>query len=133
MPLIPNAGSDARLTVLVADDDGDTRLLIASAFRRAGFEVHEAANGHELQVAFASHATCRTVVVSDIGMPECGGIEATIALKKLAPLAVILLVTAFADPQLIHKAREAGAARVLYKPLNMNTLVQTARGLLTPQ
>ena len=35
----PFTGSDTRLKALVADDDGDMRLLIATAFRRAGFEV----------------------------------------------------------------------------------------------
>jgi CheY-like chemotaxis protein len=126
----PLSGPDTNLKALIADDDGDMRLLIATAFRRAGFEVHEAADGNELQASFVAHATARTVVVSDIGMPECGGIEATIALKKLAPLAVILLVTAFADPALVLEAHEAGAAVVLHKPLKMAALVQAARSLL---
>ena len=132
-PPTPFAVSDTRLSALVADDDGDMRLLIATAFRRAGFEVHESANGNELLASFAAHATASTVVVSDIGMPECGGIEATIALKKLAPLAVVLLVTAFADPAIVLEAREAGAAQVLHKPLDMAVLVQTARFLLAPR
>ena len=132
-PPTPFVGSTTSLHALVADDDEDMRLLIAAAFRRAGFEVHEASNGTELVAAFTAHATARTVVVSDIGMPECDGIAATIAMRKLAPFARVVLVTAFADPAIVLQAREAGAAQVLHKPLDMAALVQAARSLLTPQ
>ena len=129
----PTFAVSPSLHALVADDDEDMRVLIAAAFRRAGFEVHEASNGMELVAAFSAHATARTVVVSDIGMPECDGIAATIAMKKLTPLALVVLVTAFADPAIVLQAREAGASQVLHKPLDMAALVQTARSLLTPQ
>ena len=129
----PFAATATPLQALVADDDEDMRLLIATAFRRAGFLVHESANGKELVASFAAHATTGTVVVSDIGMPECDGIDATIALKKLAPRAVVVLVTAFADPAILVKARDAGANQVFHKPLDMAMLVQTARSLLTTQ
>ena len=132
-PPTPFAVSPASPHALVADDDEDMRLLIANAFRRAGFQVHEAANGKELLASFAAHATAHTVVVSDIGMPECDGIQATIAMRKLAPFAPIVLVTAFADPAIVLQAREAGADQILHKPLDMAALVQTARSLLTSQ
>jgi CheY-like chemotaxis protein len=125
------ADSPPRWQVLVADDDEDARFLMSNAFRRAGFEVHEASNGNELVASFTAHATARTVVVSDIGMPECDGIAATIALRKLQPAVLVLLVTAFANPTTLSDAHNAGAAKVLNKPLNFDGLVQTALALLT--
>lgn len=129
-PTTTSASSATSLQALVADDDDDCRLLMSSAFRRAGFEVHEASNGNELVDCFVAHATTHTVVVSDIGMPECDGIEATIAMMKLQPSARILLVTAFANPTTLMEARNAGAAQVLHKPLNFESLVQAALALL---
>lgn len=114
---------------LVADDDDDTRGLMASALRRAGFDVHESTNGRDLIDAFAALAPARTLVVSDIGMPTCDGIEATIALKKLAPSSPVLLVTAFGDPSTLGNARSAGADEVLRKPIDFEALVRTAIAL----
>ncbi|MCA9586167.1 MAG: response regulator [Myxococcales bacterium] len=121
----------ANLKAFVADDDDDACALVANALRRAGFEVHQAHNGHELLACFKEHATARALVVSDIGMPECDGIEATIAVKKLAPQAVIVLVTAFVDQATAVVARDAGAAVVLHKPLDLRALLRTVHALLT--
>ena len=119
---------------LVADDDDDTRTLIAGALRRAGFDVRESCNGEELVDCFAALATGNgtklesghTIVVSDIGMPKCDGIEATIAVKKLVPGTPVLLVTAFNDSITLGDARDAGADQVMQKPLNLVVLVRAA-------
>ena len=115
--------ADQSCHAIVADDDDDTRALIAAALRRAGFEVSEASNGRELVSSFAALLPSPSVVVSDIGMPEVDGIAATIALRERAPDIPILLVTAFGDPSTVRDAQRAGANRVLLKPLNMSALV----------
>jgi DNA-binding response OmpR family regulator len=114
---------------LVADDDDDTRTLMASALQRAGFDVRESSNGEELIASFDALAVARTLVVSDIGMPKCDGIMATIMLRKVAPQMLVLLVTAFGDPRTLAAARDAGADQVLTKPLNFALLVQSALAL----
>ncbi len=119
---------------LVADDDDDTRSLMAAALRRVGFEVSEFVNGHDLvmsfRASFKAHATAQTVVVSDIGMPECDGIAATIALRESDPHTPILLVTAFGDAGTVREARRAGANHVLLKPLDLSALVRAAIDLV---
>jgi DNA-binding response OmpR family regulator len=122
--------SAAAWHALVADDDDDTRTLMSSALRRAGFDVRESSNGEELVSCFAALTPARTLVVSDIGMPKCDGIQATIALKKLAPQTLVLLVTAFGDPRTLAAAKDAGADQVLKKPLNFSVLVRTALALI---
>ena len=115
---------------LVADDDDDTRILMAGALRRAGFAVSESSNGEELVASFAAFGSSQTIVVSDIGMPKCDGIEATIAVKKLAPRTPVLLVTAFGDPRRLAEAHDAGADQVMKKPLDMDDLVRSALALV---
>jgi two-component system OmpR family response regulator len=118
--------------VVVADDDEDTRLLIATSFRRAGFAVLEAANGVELLDSFAQEPHGRTLVVSDIGMPEMDGITATDALRRTGVRTPILLVTAFGDERTLRDARAAGADRVLLKPLDFSDLLKAALELIAP-
>ncbi len=111
---------------LVADDDDDARALMAASLRRAGFEVHELCNGKELVATFALQRGARTLVVSDIGMPELDGIAATNLLRRQSNSPPILLVTAFGDVTTLRDAKAAGADRVLLKPLDISKFVETA-------
>ena len=130
MSIWTSASTEPTRHALVADDDDDTRTLIATALRRAGFEVNESSDGAELVASFPPFALLNTLVVSDIGMPKCDGIELTRAVKKMAPTTPVLLVTAFGDPRRLTEARDAGADDVLPKPLNLVVLVQKALALV---
>jgi putative two-component system response regulator len=110
---------------LVADDDDDTRTLIATVLRRAGFQVVEASNGDELIERYADlrENASPSVIVSDIGMPGCDGIAATERLRNDSPVPIVL-VTAFEDPGTLQSARRAGADLVLFKPVDGASLVR---------
>jgi CheY-like chemotaxis protein len=112
-------------SALVADDDDDSRMLLATVLRRAGFNVIEASDGNELIARYAdmSASSVPTVVVSDIGMPGCDGISATQKLRSES-LVPIVLVTAFEDPETLQSARSAGADLVLFKPVDAASLVR---------
>lgn len=119
--------------VLVADDDEDCRLLMATWFRRAGFEVTEAVDGAHLLDSFAKDPGGRTIVVSDIGMPGVDGIAATEAVRRASTRTPILLVTAFGDERTLQSARRAGANRVFMKPIDLGRLLQAAMDLIAPR
>jgi len=117
--------------VVVADDDEDIRSLMAASFRRAGFEVAEASDGEELLESFSTSLPRRVLVVSDIGMPNMDGIAAAEAVRRTSATTPVVLVTAFGDERTLRGAREAGADRVLLKPLDLGLLVRTALELTT--
>ena len=122
--------SQSPWVVVVADDDDDTRVLMATSFRRAGFDVTEASNGSELLESFALQDARRVLVVSDIGMPGMDGIAAAAAVRRARAETPILLVTAFGDERTLRSAREAGANKVLLKPLDLPLLLRTATELI---
>jgi CheY-like chemotaxis protein len=117
---------------LLADDDEDSRALLATILRRAGFEVVEASDGQELLERYsAMRSTAHAgpdVVVSDIGMPGCDGISATQVLRSDS-LVPIVLITAFDDAATLQSARSAGADLVMFKPVDGASLVSAVRGL----
>lgn len=115
-----------RRTALVADDDDDIRALMSRALQRAGFEVSEFKNGHDLVVAFRELEQQASLVVSDIGMPELDGIAAVAQIRALSATQPILMVTAFTDQSTLRRAQSAGATQVLYKPLNLTSFVAAA-------
>ena len=110
------------LAAIVADDDDDERELLAMALRRVGFDVYEARDGTEVvSIARVQGSTFR-LIVSDIGMPIVDGIDAAIAIREFLPEAVVIFVTAFADPWTLRRANLAGARCVLLKPVDMRSL-----------
>ncbi len=65
--------------VLVVDDYGDVRDLIAGVLQSAGFVVRTASNG--LEALIAAYEMRPAVIVMDVSMPVLDGIEATRLIK----------------------------------------------------
>ena len=108
-----------RPRVLVAEDDDAMRFLIVQTLVREGFAVTEARDGIEL-LALAESArrddgTGPELVLTDVRMPGCSGIEALGRLRLTLRGSAILVITAFSDEALRNAARDAGAAAVLDK------------------
>ena len=67
------------------------------------------------------------VVVMDLRMPEVGGVEATMAIRKEFPAARIIVLTTYEGDEDIHRALEAGAQAYLLKSMVRTELLQTIR------
>ena len=65
--------------VLVVDDYGEVREIVAHVLRDAGFVVRTAANG--LEGLLAAYEMRPSVILMDVTMPVLGGIEATRLIK----------------------------------------------------
>jgi len=115
--------------VLVAEDDGSSRLLIVQMLGAAGFEVAEAANGREAVAAFA--AVQPGLILMDDGMPVMGGNEA-IRLIRQSPggrAVKILMLTANASGEARLRSTAAGADDFMAKPFRMAVLFEKIRDL----
>ena len=110
-------------SVLVVDDDDDTRGLVAFALRRAGLDILEASSGQAaLEVV---RTTAIGLVVLDIGMPEMSGTEVVQALRSRPETATlpILLMTGSGDDDSVIEGLDAGADDFLRKPVRLDELV----------
>ena len=73
------------------------------------------------------------LVTMDLIMPELSGLDALIAIKRIAPQLPVMIITGNATQKLVHEAGLLGACRVLYKPVMLEdflneittTLLQT--------
>ena len=101
--------------IVIADDHGVLRAGMRALLQaEPGFEVvGEAASGEEaLRVALERRPD---VVLLDVSMPGCGGLEATKILKQKLPRTQVLILTVHEDGTLLREAIRAGASGYIIK------------------
>jgi DNA-binding response OmpR family regulator len=116
--------------VVLVDDDADTCDLYAEALRIDGFVVDLASDAlGALRQIDAAHPD---VIVSDVSLPGIDGLEFCQSLKSSAKTKAIpvVLVSGYSGANWEMRALEAGAARLLTKPLLPETLLEVVRDVL---
>jgi CheY-like chemotaxis protein len=117
-------------TVLVAEDSHDTRIMLKRAFELKGYHVFEAEDGEQaLEIA----QRCRpTLIVMDLNMPVLDGLEAIKTFRKLegnADRVPIVAITAYDVYGMKEAVLETGCNSYLSKPLDLDELDRTLKGL----
>ena len=107
--------------IILVDDDEILRLSLRAAFTRAGWKVvGEAADGKtgvDLAITERPH-----VVLMDLSMPNMGGIEATRAIRAMAPETEVVVLTVTED-RTVFDALKAGASGYLLKGTPLDQVV----------
>ena len=115
------------IRVLIADD----QALVRAGFRmileaQPDIEVvAEAGDGEEADALAAS--TQPDIVLMDIRMPNCDGIEATRRIVGSRPQTRIVVLTTFDLDEYVYDALEAGASGFLLKDVGRDDLVRAVR------
>lgn len=117
-------------TLLIVDDNSDTRELYALWFRSRGFTVvlaHDGVTGVDAAVKRQPD-----VIIMDLSMPGLDGVSATRQLKRDPHTRHIpvLILTGFPARAIDHGALEAGADSFLTKPCLPEDLEHHVRKLL---
>jgi CheY-like chemotaxis protein len=103
-------------TVLLVEDDEDSREIYGTMLRHQGYRVLVAETGPEALEAAGEHLP--DAVVLDLGLPEMDGVEVARRLREDPRTAgiAILVLTVHSQPGDRADAREAGCDRYLVKP-----------------
>ena len=119
------AASASNGTVLLVEDERDTRELLAGAIARAGYLCLPAADG-PAAVHAARAAEFVDVVVTDIvlGADDLGGLRLMTDLKAAGVLAPVVVITAYADVEKVKIALNQGAAHLIEKPFRAPALIE---------
>lgn len=109
------------MRVLVAEDETIIRLDVCAVLERAGHEVVGQARDGEEAVALARDLA-PDLIVMDVRMPHMDGVEAARHIVEERPVPVVML-TAYAEADVVRRAAEAGAFAYLVKPFREADLV----------
>jgi len=118
------------MRVLLADDHALFRAGIASLLKAWGMEtVGQASDG--LEALEQARALRPDLILMDIGMSPCNGLEATRLIKAELPETRIVIVTVSDDDDDLFEAIKSGAEGYLLKDMSEEELGRTLTGIAT--
>ncbi len=108
------------IQVLVVDNDPAHAEAMADSLRSIGFECTVAHGGGEA-TSLLDRSTFE-IVVTDLKMPDVGGLEVLDKCKDVQPDAEVILVTGHGTVESAVEAMQRGAFNYLLKPLDLKQL-----------
>lgn len=105
----------ATTTIVIADDHPLIRAGMASLLQSEGsfMLLGQAEDGAQ---AVALYDRLRpAVLLMDVSMPGCDGVEATLRIRRQHPDARIVILSAHEGDEVVHRAMQAGASGYLLK------------------
>ena len=123
-----NGGRSARESphaVLVVEDYGDVRDVVACILEDAGFIVRTASNG--LEALIAAYEMRPRVIVMDVSMPVLDGVEATRLIKAGETTRDARVIAYTGNPSFDHSPTRALFAAVLTKPASPAAVLATVQ------
>lgn len=112
------------MKVLIADDNKDHVLTLATLLEGEGFEVKTAVEAEHILPLTESFRP--DVCLLDIGMPRCDGYETARKIREShGRQGLLIAVTAYATERDRARAREAGFDMHIAKPFMAGELIDT--------
>jgi CheY-like chemotaxis protein len=112
--------SGDRVRILIVEDDDIIRGFLADSLEMKGYEPAYVADGAEALAYLETHTV--DVVLSDVRMPEIGGIALTQKVRERFPGVPVVLITGVHREERERILAESGAAACLPKPLRIQHL-----------
>ncbi len=116
----PVATSSQQARILIIDDDEMVRESLRMHLTARGHDVSSASGGEQGLAIFAERGA--DIVITDLQMPDCSGVDVLRAVRKRSPEAIVLVVTAYATVESSLEALQLGAAEYFPKPVNLDHL-----------
>jgi DNA-binding NtrC family response regulator len=121
-------GETMNARLLVVEDDPEMRDLLRKVLEKEGCRVSVAGDGRAATASLSRHPF--DLVVTDMLMPDDGGLELLQDIRKSQPTLPVIIITAFGDWGTYSRALELGAAAFISKPLKMAELIAAIHAAL---
>ena len=111
-------------TILVADDESHILHVVSLKLRNAGYRVLTAADGREGLRVFLLQRERVRAVVTDLMMPEMGGMALVRALRDLSPGLAVLVASGLQEAEQRDSLVALGVTQLLPKPYTPAELLE---------
>jgi len=115
--------------IIIADDAAFMRMMLKNILTAGGYEVvAECQNGREAVEKYRELKP--DLVISDMVMPEMGGIDTIKQVIAEYPQANILICSAIGQQALVIEAIQAGAKDYIVKPFDQTNVLETVKKII---
>lgn len=119
-------------TVLVVEDEEIVRELVCTVLADSGYDVLCAPNGAEGLLMSNSHDGKIALMITDVVMPQMGGLELARAMSVTRPETLVLYVSGYSEDDISEQGILATDLEFLEKPFTPQALTRKVRALLNP-
>ena len=117
-------------TVLLVEDEAGVRFLARRILERSGYRVLEASNGDDAERLFDEYEQRIDLVVTDVVMPGCGGVELVGRLRRRVPALRVLYMSGYTEQSAAHEAGIDRGAPFVEKPFTAADFTRHVREAL---
>jgi DNA-binding response OmpR family regulator len=117
------------LHILIVDDDEGMTETLKDILEHVGYQVETAEDGYTALEKVGHHSYNVTFV--DFRMPGIDGLETVRRIKEADSSTHLFMITAFPVENLEQNALNEGAQEVLYKPLEIKSILDLIKNLET--
>ncbi len=109
--------------VYLVDDDASMRTSLCRMLRELGYNVHDFASAKD----FIEHSVpiSPAVILLDLQMPDMTGLDLQEELARIGRKTPIVFISGQSHPQQIVKSLKKGAMDFLFKPFNLEDLLNS--------
>ncbi len=106
--------------ILIVDDQYGIRILLNEIFQKEGYQTFQAANG--VQALSIVKSEDPDMVILDMKIPGMDGLEILKRIKKMEARALVIIMTAYGELDMIHEAMDLGAITHFAKPFDIDEI-----------
>jgi len=124
-PLMPRGRGEE---ILLVEDEDSVRKVVSMMLDRLGYRVTEAKDGREALLRFREVRGSFSLVITDVVMPDMGGVALLKALRDVDPQVQVLLMSGYPlGEDLQHFVRGGQIVGWLSKPISLEDLATKVR------
>ena len=110
------------LKILIVEDEKRLAQLLKDSISNSFFSVVIASNGEDGLKKFKSFKP--DIIITDIMMPFCDGLEMTLQIKELDESIPIIILSAHSDKEKLFKAIDLGISKYFIKPFDPEEVIE---------
>jgi PAS domain S-box-containing protein len=123
----PAAGNE---TILLVEDEGVVRSLVAEILETSGYTVLQAADGPSALELLRRHSGPVDLLVTDVVMPGMSGPDVAKAVASMRPGTQVLYTSGYTDSAIDHHGVLEPGIAFLQKPFSADDLTRKVRDLV---
>jgi two-component system, cell cycle sensor histidine kinase and response regulator CckA len=116
--------------ILLVEDEPQLRENVRAVLELFNYQVLDAANGRQALELWQEAAEPISLILSDVVMPEMGGVELCRTIKARNPSIPIIMMTGYSSTEASTDLAELGIHECLQKPVDIEQLAQVIARML---